>query len=85
VLQIGRDISLRRGSAEGGQAPALSVGSRIKVQSRKLSMIFLGSFIISLCGFDFILEVAEGDGFAVGVDSDGPSFFSAVPADAFVF
>jgi len=48
-------------------------------------MIGFCGVVVSLCGFDFILEVAEGDGFAVGVDSDGPSFFSAVPADAFVF
>jgi len=48
-------------------------------------MILTGSFIISLCSLDLVFEVAEGDGFAVGVDSDSPSLFSAVPADAFVF
>jgi len=48
-------------------------------------MILAGGAVVGLCGFDFVFEVADGDGCAVGGDSDGPSFFPAVPGDAFVF
>jgi len=48
-------------------------------------VIFAGGVVVGFCGLYFVGEVSDGVGFSVGMDSDGPSFFSAVPADAFVF
>jgi len=48
-------------------------------------MILAGGAVVGFCGFDFVLEIADGEGCAVGRDFDGPSFFPAVPGDAFVF
>jgi len=56
-----------------------------KVKGGELYMIFLCSAIVCFCGFDFVLEIADGDGCTVGGDFDGSSFFPAVPGDAFVF
>jgi len=47
-------------------------------------MIFAGSFIIGLCGFDFVFEVADGNSYTISGDFDDPSLFAAVPAYAFI-
>jgi hypothetical protein len=48
-------------------------------------MVLPGSFIICLCGLDFIVEVSEGDGITVGGDFSDELFFAGVVAYAFVF
>ncbi len=78
-LQIRRGIFWPLYSAGGGQAPAFSIGSRIKVEDRKLLMIFFGGFIIRFCGFDFIVEVSNGSAFAVIAYLDIPFLCGFVP------
>ncbi|MDT8300730.1 MAG: hypothetical protein RQ760_04540 [Sedimentisphaerales bacterium] len=48
-------------------------------------MVLPGCGIISFCGFDFVVEVSEGDGFAVCGDFGDELFFAGVEAYAFVF
>jgi len=48
-------------------------------------MILFCGVVVGESGLDFVFEIADGNGFAVSGDSDGPSFFSFVPRDAFVF
>ena len=63
---------------------ALGFCSR-KIQISKLLMVLPGSFIICLCGFDFVFEVSKLDGFAVGCYFSDELFFAGVVAYTFVF
>ena len=71
-------------SARGGQAPALGVRSRIKVECREFAEVFFGGGIISLCCLLFLIEAAEI--YLLSVDSQYclPGLASFVPGDAFV-
>jgi len=91
IPQIRDDIFSRLCSAlpaadfqHGGQAPAFSVGSRIKVCYGKFSVILPCRIIVSLCGVGFVLKKAEI--FVLAVDSNGcaPFSLSCVVRDAFV-
>lgn len=48
-------------------------------------MVLPGGFVVGFCGFDFVFEVSEGDGIAVGCDFGDELLFSGVEAYAFVF
>ncbi len=48
-------------------------------------MVFFGGFIVSFCGFNFVIKVTEGDGIAVGCDFGNKLLFSGVEAYTFVF
>ena len=48
-------------------------------------MVFFGSGIICLCGLDFIVEVPEGDGIAIGGYFGDELLFTGVEAYAFIF
>jgi len=48
-------------------------------------MIFSGGIVISFCGVEFIVEIAEGDCAAVDSYSGVPFALYLVPGDALVF
>ena len=48
-------------------------------------MVYFGGFVVGFCGFDFVFEVSEGDGIAVGGDFGNVLLFAGVEAYAFVF
>lgn len=48
-------------------------------------MVFFGGFIVCLCGPDFVLEVAEVDGIAIGGYFGDELLFARIVAYAFVF
>ena len=71
-------------SAGGGQAPALGVRSRIKVECREFTVVFFSSGVIcSGCLFLFV-EAAEIYPFSIDDQLGFPGLASFVPGDAFV-
>ncbi len=48
-------------------------------------MVFFCGFVVGFCGFDFVLEVSEGDGIAIGCNLSNELLFAGVEAYAFVF
>jgi len=48
-------------------------------------MIFSGGIVISFCGVEFIVEIAEGDCAVVDSYSGVPFALRLVPGDALVF
>lgn len=92
IPQIRDDIFSRLCSAppaadfqHGEQAPAFSIGSRIKVCYGKFFMVFLSRFIIRFCGLDFIVEKSNGFAFVVVAYPDVPLLCVLVPGYSLVF
>ena len=48
-------------------------------------MVFFCSFVVGFCGLDFIFEVSECDGFAIGGDFGDELLFAGVEAYTFIF
>ena len=48
-------------------------------------MVFFCGFVVSFCGFDFVFEVSEGDGIAIGGDFGDELLFAGVEAYTFIF
>ena len=48
-------------------------------------MVFLGGFVVCFGGFDFVFEISEGDGIAIGCNFSNELLFTGVVAYAFVF
>jgi len=48
-------------------------------------VVFFCGFVVGLCGLDFVFEVSEGDGIAIGCDFGDELLFAGVEAYAFVF
>jgi hypothetical protein len=85
-LLIGQGKIVAREGRRLGRLRGLRIcGLRFEIQGGEFSVVDFGGFVIGLCGFDFISEVSDGVGLAIGVDFDDPSFFAGVPGDTFVF
>ncbi len=78
------NICVQLYSAGGGQAPALGVRSRIKVECREFAVVFFSGGIIGFGCLLFLIEAAEI--YLLSVDSQYclPWLASFVPGDAFV-
>jgi hypothetical protein len=48
-------------------------------------VVYFCGFVVGFCGFDFVFEVSEANGIAVGCDFGDELLFSGVEAYAFVF
>ena len=48
-------------------------------------MIFFCGFVVGFCGLDFVFEIAEGDGIAIGCDFSDETLLAGVPIYALVF
>ena len=48
-------------------------------------MIFYGGPVVGLGGFDFVFEIAERNGIAIGGDFSDETLLAGVEAYAFVF
>ena len=48
-------------------------------------MVFFCGFVVGFCGFDFVLEVSEGDGIAIGCNLSNELLFAGVEAYTFIF
>ena len=71
-------------SAGGGQAPALGVRSRIKVECREFAVVFFSGGIISPGCLLLVMEAAEICRLSVDGQHRLPFSASFVPGDAFV-
>ncbi len=56
-----------------------------EVQIREFFVVYFCCFVVCFCGFDFICEVSEGDGIAVGGYFGNELLFAGVEAYTFVF
>ena len=48
-------------------------------------MVFFCGIVVGFCGFDFIVEISEGDGFAVGGNVGNELLFAGGEAYTFIF
>ena len=48
-------------------------------------MVFFCGFVVGFCGLDFIVEISEGDGIAIGGDFGDELLFAGVEAYTFIF
>jgi len=71
-------------SAGGGQAPALGVRSRIKVECREFAVVFFSGGIIDFGCLFLLIEAAEIHSFSIDDQLGFPGSASFVPGDAFV-
>ena len=56
-----------------------------KIEISEFLMILPSGFVVGFCGLDFIVEVSEGDGIAIGCDFGDELLFAGVVAYTFVF
>ena len=47
-------------------------------------MVLPGGFVVGLCGLDFVFEISEGDGIAIGGNFGDEPLFAGVEAYAFI-
>ena len=47
-------------------------------------MVFFCGFVVGFCGLDFVFEVSESDGFAIGCDFSNELLFARIEAYAFI-
>jgi hypothetical protein len=56
-----------------------------EVQVGEFFLVFLGGFVVGLCGLDFVFIISEGDGIAIGGYFCDELLFAGVEAYALVF
>ena len=56
-----------------------------EVQISEFFVVFFGGFVVGFCSFDFVFEVTEGDGIAIGCNFSNELLFTGVEAYAFIF
>ncbi len=48
-------------------------------------MVFFGGFVVGFCGLDFVFEIAERNGIAIGGDFSDETLLAGVPIYTLVF
>ena len=56
-----------------------------EVQISEFFVIFFGGLVVGLGGLDFVFEVTERDGIAIGGDFSDEALLAGVPIYTFVF
>ena len=56
-----------------------------EVEISEFFVIFYGGFVVGFCGFDFVFEIAERNGIAIGGDFSDETLLAGVPIYTLVF
>ena len=58
---------------------------RREVQISEFFVVFFGGFVVGFCGLDFVFEIAERNGIAIGGDFSDETLLAGVPIYTLVF